>query len=202
MLTASDHAALAEAIRAAESTTAGEIYVVVDRGADEFRLVPVLWAACLALLLPWPLVFLTTLPITLVLLAQVALFVVSALVLSWPVLRARLVPPGLADDAAERNARAMFLAHGVHLTEARTGVLIYLSLAPRRIVVLADAGIHARVEEGAWDAMVARIAREAHQGRPVPGLQSAIAEAGALLSRHFPRKAMDRNELPDRVVEI
>jgi putative membrane protein len=202
MLSPADHAALAAAIRAAEASTAGEIYVVVDSGADEFRLVPVLWAACLALLLPWVLVFFTTLPVTIVLLAQVTLFVVVALVLSWPRLRHRLVPPALADDAAERNARAMFLAHGVHLTDARTGVLIYLSTAPRRIVVLADAGIHAKVAEGAWDAMVLRIAAQARQGQLIEGLQAAIAEAGALLSQHFPRTPADRNELPDRVVEL
>jgi putative membrane protein len=34
------------------------------------------------------------------------------------------------------------------------------------------------------------------------GLVVAIESCGALLAAHFPRAADDRNELPDRVVEV
>jgi putative membrane protein len=200
-LSAEDHARLTWEIRAAEATTSGEIYVVVAHSADTFRLVPVLWGALFALLLPWVLHLTTGLSTTFLLTLQVLGFVGVSALLSIPQLRYRIVPPALAEDAAHRAALAQFMAHGVHLTSARTGVLIYICMVPRRIEVLADTGIHTKVDPKTWDETVVLIASEARAGRLSDGLCAAIRTVGALLAQHFPRTAEDRNELPNRVVE-
>jgi putative membrane protein len=200
-LSAEDHARLSREIRDAEANTCGEIYVVVAHSADAFRLVPVLWAALFALLLPWVLHLTTALSATLILSLQVLAFVGASALLSLPSLRYRIVPPGLAEDAAHRAALAQFMAHGVHLTAARTGVLLYICMAPRRIEVLADSGIHSKVSPEKWEETVALIAAEARAGRLSDGLAAAIRTVGVLLAQHFPRTADDRNELPNRVVE-
>jgi putative membrane protein len=200
-LSAADHARLSREIRDAEANTCGEIYVVVAHSADTFRLVPVLWGALFALLLPWILHLATNLSTTLILSLQVLAFVGVSALLSIPRLRYRIVPPALADDAAHRAALAQFMAHGIHLTSARTGVLLYICMAPPRIEVLADSGIHRRVSPEKWDETVALIASEARAGRLSDGLAAAIRTMGALLAQHFPRTADHRNELPNRVVE-
>jgi putative membrane protein len=202
LLTAGDHARLAQAIHEAEANTAGEIYVVVDRAADEFLLVPTLWAALLALLVPWPLYMLTSLSIPTIFVIQAAVFVVASVLFSYAPIRSRMIPAGIADAAVHRNARALFMAHGVHLTAARTGVLIYVCASPRRVEILADEGIHARVGEQGWQAMVATITAEARQGHVAQGLEIAIRGIGRVLEQHFPRAVDDCNELPNRVVEI
>ena len=201
LLTPEDHARLSDAIRTAETNTSGEIYVIVAEYADHFRLVPFLWSALFALLLPWPLLFATDLSIVKILLAQAAAFVAVSALLSLPQLRYRVVPPGIAEEAARRAAHLHFMAHGIHLTTERTGVLIYVSMMPRRIEVLADAGIHSKVDPAIWDNTVAQIASHARDGRLVEGLIAGIRSAGELLAQHFPRRPDDRNELPDRVVE-
>ncbi len=201
VLAPEEHARLTEEIRKAEAGTSGEIYVVVAHSADTFRLVPVLWAAVFALLLPWVLHLTTSLSAMMILSLQVLGFVVAASILSLHQVRYRIVPPAIAEDAAHRAALAQFMAHGVHLTSARTGVLIYVTMRPRRIEVVADSGIHAKVGQEAWDSTVAAITAEARAGRLSDGLAAGIRTAGTLLSRHFPRGATDRNELPDRVVE-
>jgi len=117
-LTAHDRDRISEAIRAAEANTCGEIYVVVARAVDDFRFVPVLWAAIAALILPWPLHLLTTLSSTTILLAQAMFFAVLASALSHPRLRHALVPRGIAAESSRKHAHALFFAHGVHLTEA------------------------------------------------------------------------------------
>ena len=200
-LSAEEHARLTQEIRDAEANTSGEIYVVVAHSADAFRLVPVLWGALFALLLPWVLHLATGLTTTVILMLQVASFVGVSALLSIPRLRYRVVPPALAEDAAHRAALAQFMAHGVHLTSGRTGVLLYISMAPRRIEVLADSGIHAKVAPDEWDKTVALIASEAGAGRLSDGLAAAIRTVGALLAEHFPKQADDRDELPNRVVE-
>jgi len=180
-LTADDHARISEAIRNAEAATAGEIYVVIAHAADDFRYMPIIWAALAAMLVPWPLYLLTPLATPTILVIQAAFFAVAALVLSHPSIRYRIVPGAVAAHRARRNACEQFLAHGVHLTEDRTGVLIYLALADRRVEIVADVGIHSKVGEGAWE---------------------ELARAGAVLAEHFPPRADNPNELSDRVVEI
>jgi putative membrane protein len=201
-LTPAERDRIAEAVRAAEAGTAGEIYVVVARAADDFRFVPVVWAALLALLLPWPLYLLTDLSIGTMLLIQAAAFVGFAVIASHPAIRYRIVPPGIAAEATRKAAQTLFLAHGVHLTEARTGVLIYVAVDDRRVEVVADAGIDAKVQTSDWDALAGEVVEAARAGRLADGLVVAVRRAGTLLAQHCPRQIGDRNELPDRVVEI
>jgi putative membrane protein len=201
-LTEEEHARLSREIRDAEATTSGEIYVVVAHSPDTFRLVPILWAALLALILAWALNLGTELSTSMILSLQALGFIAAAVLLSVPSLRYRIVPEVIAEDAAHRAALAQFMAHGVHLTSARTGVLIYVSLLPRRIEILADSGIHARVGQATWDEAVARLAAEARTGPLGEALSRAIRDLGALLAVHFPRPQGDRNELPNRVIEM
>ena len=201
LLTPEDHARITEAIRAAESNTAGEIYVVVAEFADSFRLVPVLWGALFALLLPWPLLYATELSIVQILLLQALAFIVASAVLSLPQVRYRIVPSAIAEEAAHRAAEMHFMAHGIHLTTERTGVLIYVCAKPHRIEVLADSGIHSKVDPATWEKTVAQIASHARDGRLADGLAAAIRSTGEVLAEHFPRRPDDHNELPDRIVE-
>lgn len=201
LLTPEDHARLTDAIRAAEANTSGEIYVVVADSAGNFRLVPVFWGALFALLLPWPLLYATDWSIVRILLAQAAGFLAVSALLSLPKLRYRVVPHGIAEEAARHAAELHFMAHGIHLTTERTGVLIYVSMMPRRIEVLADDGIHGKVDPATWDKTVAQIVSHARDGRLADGLIAAIRSTGDVLAQHFPRRPDDRNELPDRVVE-
>jgi len=201
LLSPDEHARLSQEIRAAEVNTSGEIYVVVAQSSDNFRLVPVLWAAVFALLLAWVLHLATNLSTTLILSLQVLGFVAVAVILSIPALRYRVIPPGLAADAAREAACAQFMAHGVHLTAARTGVLLYVCMVPHSIEVVADTGIEEKVDPQEWRRIVAEIAQDARAGRLSDGLIAAIRSVGAVLARHCPPVVGDRDELPNRVVE-
>ncbi len=201
-LTADDHARIREAIRNAEAKTAGEIYVVIAHATDEFHYVPVIWAALVALLVPWPLYLLTPLSTPAILVIQAACFAVAAWVLSYPSIRHRIVPGAIAAHRARRNACEQFLAHGVHLTQARTGVLIYLALADRRVEIVADVGIHSKVGEAAWEELAREITSAARNEQLVDGVLSAVRRAGVVLAEHFPPRDDNPNELSDRVVEI
>ena len=47
-----------------------------------------------------------------------------------------------------RRRMRQFLAHGLHKTENRTGVLIFAAVAERYVEIIADAGINAKVHAG------------------------------------------------------
>lgn len=201
-LTPDDRTRISAAVTAAEAGTSGEIYVVISDAVDDFRFVPVLWAALLALIAPWPMLLLTHWEADTILALQAAVFVLSAAIGSHPVLRRRLVPSAVAADASRRAALAQFMAHGVHLTESRTGVLIYVALADHRVEIVADELINTRVEQRAWDEIADLVILAARRRALADGIVAAVQRSGALLAQHFPRGPSDRNELPDRVVEI
>jgi putative membrane protein len=199
-LSEADRGRVRDAVAAAEAGTTGEIFVVVAGASDEYRFIPLLWATLVALVVPLPLTLLTTLPATTVFAAQLAMFIVLALVLSWPGLRAQVVPARVKHGRAHALAMQQFLAHGLHMTEARTGVLIFVSLAERHAEVVADAGIAAHVGQHEWDGVVAALTGEIREGRLAEGLIAAARSVGAVLARHFPAAPNDRNEIPNEVV--
>jgi putative membrane protein len=197
-----DKRRVSEAIAAAEAKTSGEIFVVVAEASDDYRFLPLVWATLAALVVPLPLIFFTVLPATLIYAIQLAVFVVLAIVLSLPQVRPHVVPAGVKRGRASALAAQQFLAHGLHTTEARTGVLIFLSLAERHAEIVADTGIAARVDQKTWDDAIAMLISEIRAGRLGDGLVATVARTGAVLAQYFPPRPGDRDELRNEVVVI
>jgi uncharacterized membrane protein len=103
------------------------------------------------------------------------------------------------DDALAR-AQHVFRRLGMHRTAERHGVLIYVAVEDRRLAVVGDEGIHARVGDLHWNEvrdLMIEILRES--GPPRRALERAIEALGRSLAEHFPRRRDDRNELSDDV---
>jgi uncharacterized membrane protein len=102
-------------------------------------------------------------------------------------------------DALAR-AQRVFRRLGMHRTAERHGVLIYIAVEERRLAVVGDEGIHARVGDTHWNEvrdLMIEILRE--KGPPRRALERAIETLGRSLAEHFPRRRDDRNELSDDV---
>lgn len=106
--------------------------------------------------------------------------------------------PWRTRDALAR-AQALFHRLGMHRTQHRHGVLIYVALASRKLAVIGDEGIHARVGDEHWAGVRDRMVERLRGGRPRDALVGAVEEVGRELARHFPRARDDRNELSDDV---
>jgi len=200
-ITAEEHARLWREIGTAEAKTSGEIYVVVAHSADDFRLVPFLWAGAVALVVPWLLWFGTSLGFETILVLQVLSFLAVSAALSPARVRYRIVPHGISADAAHRAAVAQLMAHGVHLDNNRTAILIYVCMLPRQIEIVADAGIHAKLGPQHWQELVRLIAAEAQSGRLADGLAAAIRTAGGFLAKEFPATGARHSRDISRIVE-
>ncbi len=85
-------------------------------------------------------------------------------------------------------------------TEQNNGVLIYLLLADRCVEIIADRGLNRRVEPQQWKTICDAMRAEFREGRFERGVLLGIAEIEKLLMEHFPPRAGDRNELPDKPV--
>jgi putative membrane protein len=202
MISQADKERIAEAIRAAEAKTSGEIFCVVAHQSSDYRLVPLAWASALALLVPAPLIFFTLWPAAVIYLVQLVVFIAAALVLSLPAIRFHIVPRRTRHERAHISALRQFYAQGLHQTENRTGVLIFASLAERYAEIVADAGINAKVTPQVWDQAIAALIDGIKHGRTGDGFIAAVVQCGAVLAEHFPPGALKRDELPNRLVEI
>lgn len=204
MITDQDRARVTAAIRGAEARTSGEIFCVIAGHASDYRLVPLAWAAAVALIVPLPLIYLTTWPATVVYLLQLIVFVAAAIGLSRPGIRFHLVPRRTKHDRAHAEAMRQFWAQGLHLTHQRTGVLIFASVAERWAEIVADAGINEKVTPQVWDGAIQALTAAIKAGRPGDGFVAAIEQCGAVLAEHFPLApgAVNPDELPDKLVEI
>lgn len=203
-----DHERIAEAIRAAEATTSGEIYCVVARRSDGYFFSSALIVTVCILVISLAVAFVIeawwlTMRLPVFVSAQLlALAAALALVYAFPSLRIRLAPRRWQYMRAHDNALKQFLARNVHLTAERTGVLIFVSLAERYAEIVADAGIDAKVPQDMWDSIVTGLIDDARRNRLSEGFVTAIAAVGVLLAEHFPVRPDDVNELDDHLVEI
>lgn len=87
-------------------------------------------------------------------------------------------------------------------TEQNAGVLIYLLLADRRVEIVADRGIHARVGATAWEAICGAMQREFAARRFERGAIVGIEAVSDLLAAHFPPRPVNPDELPNRPVVV
>lgn len=198
----SDQERIATAIARAEADTSGEIVAVVARDSGSYLYVPLLWASLVALLVPWPLIYFTWMPVQTIFLIQLGVFLLFLAVLLPQPIRLALVPRSTKHARAHRHAVEQFLAQSLHTTEGRTGVLVFVSIAERYAEVLADTGIDAKVPPTTWQEIVDALTARIGDGRPADGFVEAIQSIGAHLATHFPPGSADTNELPNKLIML
>ena len=226
-LKSDEHARVAGAIAAAEARTSGEIFCVLAGQVSSYRDISLAWAAAAAFLLPlalipfgfdaswfpalsdgWEAAHLSALNLSVgrsvgvYAVLQVAVFLAVYLVLRIPALTRLATPRGIRRDRTRQAAMHQFLAHGLHVTEHRTGVLIFAALADRQVEVIADQGIHSRVDQAVWGDAVEVLTVALSERRAAEGFEQAIALVGGVLAEHFPPRPRNLNEVPNRLVEI
>ncbi len=88
------------------------------------------------------------------------------------------------------------------MTEERTGVLIFAALSDHQVEVIADEGIHTRVDREVWAGAVEVLVRGLRANRPVDGFEQAIDLCARILAEQFPPGTRNPNEIADRLVVI
>ncbi|MBM3553508.1 MAG: hypothetical protein FJX45_17605 [Alphaproteobacteria bacterium] len=200
-LTAQDVERIAQTIRRAEETTSGEIVCVLARRSSDYAYVPPLWGAFAALASPWPMLLFTDLSTREIFAAQIVIFIVATLFVSWGPVRFFLTPRAVKRARAAREAIEQFFSRGVSATKARTGVLIFVSCAERYARIVADDAIAAKIASEEWRGALELLLNGMRQESVADGFVAAIEECARLLAQHAPPGASG-DELPDKIYVI
>jgi putative membrane protein len=223
MLSDADQDRIAAAVAKAEAHTSGEILCVITGEVSEYREVPMAWAAAVALIVP-PLAVVAGLSLdrladpfvgwtaahgatstgpflSAYALFQAAVFVIALAAGSIPAVRRALTPAALKQRRVRKAALQHFAGARPHLAPGRTAVLIFASLGDRQMEIVADAAIHAKVDQSVWDGAIRQALAEIRADGPAAGVAEAVALCGAALATHFPGDG-GVNTVPDRPLQI
>jgi putative membrane protein len=205
VLGADGHDRIEQAIASAEATTSGEIVPVLVRRSSTVGHVPILAMALVliaAFLLDLPIMLSEwggseTIWIGVCLLGAAGIgFLLSRL----DAVERLLTPRTDQMHQVDLRAQVEFYELGLSQTEARTGVLLLVSLMEHRAVVLADHGISEKLDAEIWQEVVDLMIEGVKSGDLAQGMCGAIARCGELLAPHFPIAEGDANELRDHLV--
>ena len=202
-LTNQEKQTISDAIRKAESQTSGEIVTVIARSADDYFYIPTLWAGLLALLTPGVLMLSPVeIDFYVIYAIQVLVFVLATMLFRWTPLKLALIPKAVKYRRASRLAHEQFIQQGLHQTENRNGLLLFVSVAERYVEIIADQGINDCVSSDTWQNIVNEFVGQVKQGKITEGFLKAIEQSANLLQTHFPAKTEDTNELPNHLIEL
>ena len=195
---------IGEAARAAEQRTSGEVVAYLVNRVDDYEEAEWKGAALGALAAAaaggfghllggfWggPLVLWMTFP------AFAGAAVGYLLATFVPVIERLLISAESLDRRVRLRAEAAFLDEEVFDTRDRTGILIFLALFEHRALILADSGIHQKVEESEWQTLMGSLVDGIRAGRTAEALVETIGKCGDLLeARGVARRADDVDEL-------
>ena len=214
--TESERNSIAEAVRAAEQKTSGEIVPVLstasgryDRAEDLFGLT----FALIVLVACWILfqeirpvegdwasgqkLVLGLVPVLVIVFVGFSLGVALS---TWiPALKLPFLSRREIEAEVDRSAAGAFQQFRVRGTAASTGVIIYISLFERMVQVLGDDMIDQKLSQDDWEQVKDLVIDGLRSGKAAEGLQRAIACCGDLLAVHFPIEPGDVNELTNEL---
>ena len=110
--------------------------------------------------------------------------------------------PLFRDQPARERALDIFSHLRIWDTHHNNGVLIYLLLADRKVEIVADRGIDAKVGAAGWEKICKAMETDFKAGNFADGVIKGIAAVSRELAAHFPRQGAGPNELPDAPVVI
>jgi uncharacterized membrane protein len=110
--------------------------------------------------------------------------------------------PLFKDQPARERALDIFSHLRIWDTAHNNGVLIYLLLADRKVEIIADRGIDAKVGRAGWEKICQAMESDFRSGNFQPGVIKGIEAVSQQLAAHFPKQDVGPNELPDAPVVI
>lgn len=87
----------------------------------------------------------------------------------------------------------------MYKTIGQSGVLIYITTEDKKIAIIGDKGIHAKVGADYWTKIVVEIKEISSNSSIFEGILHGLNEVGKILIQHFPENNKPVNELSNEI---
>ncbi len=104
----------------------------------------------------------------------------------------------VGDDVVARAA-AHFEKLGMTATRDRNGVLLYFAPKSQKFAIIGDLGLHEKCGQAFWEEIATEMHRLFKAEKFTEAVVGAVQKVGEILTRHFPTRPDDQNELSNRV---
>lgn len=213
----SERESIITAVKQAEKKSSGEIVPMIVGGSSQYnevklKIFHLLFNGILFLVFSISLILkfslgketiaFTPLSISLFTLAVLALnFILFQISTHCLWLKKFFILPKQMEKRVLLEAETQFFKKGIQNTRDKTGILIYISIYEKKVIILADEGINNRVPQDYWQLRVNEIINGIKTGRATLSLTNTITEIGNELQKYFPIRIDDEDELENLIVE-
>ena len=207
-LTKAEQKAISAVVQKMEQQTSGEIVPMVVSASHTYPTAIICGATTMALplaLLLMPMVgglfWLGSQNVWIFITLFIALYAVFyGLVHRFSRLKRLFLSRSQVEAEVQEAALASFFTEKLYKTKDANGILIFISVLERKVWVLADSGINARIAPGQWQGVIDLITLGIKEKRQCEAICAAISQVGELLKTHFPHQKDDIDELHNIIV--
>lgn len=96
------------------------------------------------------------------------------------------------------HARSLLHTLGMTATRERTGILIYMSISDRRLAIFGDEAIHQHFGADGWQSVCDQLSDRFKREEFTEGICEAVHKVGQVLSKAFPARPDDVDELTNK----
>ncbi|WP_263831989.1 TPM domain-containing protein [Sulfurospirillum oryzae] len=186
-----------------EKKTSSELVAVVTQKSGDYLYISLLITSLISLFIPFGLLFFAPdMEAKTIFEAQLLGFMLLLLLFNVPKVLFYLLPKSVFVKAAKLKAYETFRILGLQKTSNYQAVMIFVSLYEKYIEIVADSAISAKIDNALWQKTIDAFVENVKNDKFEEGYLQAINEVGAILTQHFPIEKHDKNELPDRLIEV
>ncbi len=208
IISQSDAQCIIDAVKQAEKKTSAEIVPMIVNASYTYPLAKVYAAALfslpIAIALTYyiaPLFYFHKDNLWIFIVFFSILFIIFKVTIAHSITLTRFfLSPRQVDAEVREAAITAFYKNGLYKTADKNGVLIYISLLEKKVWILADEDAHKKIEPEFWDNCVKMIIAGIKQKQFVPALCATIDTIAVRLSKEYPYKADDVDELKNIII--
>lgn len=207
-LNESDLVNIESAISNIEKHTSGEVVPMIVHRSSVIRMTPVIVFVLLFTMMNifFEFIYQTTFFVSLnqsiifYIFGIVLCIIFSYLLASFNFVQRLFVHP--LDRDYQSNQRALFEFYnlGLNKTDGSTGILLFVSIMDREVVILADKGINEKIKPESWIELKNQMILNLKNKKMGLGFTQAIEACGEILKVHFPVSAENKNELMNKLI--
>lgn len=108
--------------------------------------------------------------------------------------------PLQVEEEVSEGAITSFFTEQLYKTEDENGILLYISVMEKKVWILGDCRINEKIDQSTWDTIISDLTHGIKENNKCDAICKAVREIGEILSRHFPIRENDKDELHNIII--